>query len=95
MNIVRNRKLQFLYCFGIAGSGKSQLARSLAKKFPYFDSVAALNTIEWHVQCKDTGDDLKEEFKKLAEELQEKGFIKKAPIKHLEEDFKKIALEFL
>ena len=73
------------------------MARSLAKKFPYSDSVAATNqslptslhTIKWHVQCKDTGNDLKDEFKYLAEELQDNGFIEKAPLRHLDKDFKK------
>ena len=71
------------------------MARSLAEKFPYSDSVAATNqslptslhTIKWHVQCKDTGDVLKKKFKYLAEELQENGFIEKAPLRRLDEDF--------
>ena len=73
------------------------MARSLAKKFPYSDSTAATNqslstslyAIKWHVQCKDNAEDLKEEFKYLAEELEENGFIEKAPLRRLDKDFKK------
>ena len=73
------------------------MARSLAIKFPYSDSTAATNqslstllyAIKWHVQCKDNAEDLKEEFKYLAEELQENGFIEKAPLRRLDKDFKK------
>ena len=73
------------------------MARSLAKKFPYSDSTAATNqslstslyAIKWHVQCKDNAEDLKEEFKYLAEELEENGFIEKAPLRRLDKDLKK------
>ena len=96
-DIVKQKKLIVLHCYGIPGSGKSQLARSLAKKFPYSDSTAATNqslstslyAIKWHVQCKDNTEDLKEEFKYLAEVLEENGFIEKAPLRRLDKDFKK------
>ena len=91
-DFVEEKELIILHCYGIPGSGKSQLARLLAKKFPYSDSVATTNhlhTIKWHVQCKDAGNDLKEEFKNLAEELQDNGFIEKAPLRHLDKDFRK------
>ena len=94
--------LQF---FGIPGSGKSQLVRFLAKKFPYTATAAASDEsnlsplfIKWHIQCKDTRDDLNSELLKLAEKLQEESFVKKdTSLKStLEENFKKCsAIQFL
>ena len=86
-----------MYCYGIPGSGKSQLVSSLAKEFPYSNPAEATDpsqfaascTIKWHIQCKDKKVDLKEKFKKLAEKLQEEGYIATAPLNRLEEDFRK------
>ena len=82
-----------LYCYGVAGSGKSQLVQSLAVKFPYTatlnDSSSNSPTIKWHIQCKDTEDDLKKQFLKLAEELAENGYRKDINLKSLKENFRK------
>ena len=71
---VKNRSKLILHCYGVAGSGKSQLVRYLAKAFPYSDTNEAL-PIKRHIQCTDTGNELKKEFVKLAENLQTKGCI--------------------
>ena len=57
-----------LFCHGVAGSGKSQLVRLIAEKFPFNDFIADVQ-IKWHIQCKDSGHDVREELKKLAEKL--------------------------
>ena len=95
-DIAENKDMLVLHCYGIPGSGKSQLVRSLAKQFPYSNPAEATDpssspiscTIKWHIQCKDNKDDLKKEFKKLAEKLQEKNYIATAPLNQLDEDFK-------
>ena len=68
---VRNKHKLMLHCYGVPGSGKSQLVRTLAKKFPYGTDEKNSLCIKWHYQCKDTGDDLQKEFQHLAEKLQE------------------------
>ena len=71
LNKVKNKRKLMLHCYGVPGSGKSQLVRTLAKKFPYGTDERNSLYIKWHIQCKDTGDDLQKEFQHLAEKLQE------------------------
>ena len=108
MDKVRNREHLILHFYGFPGSGKSQLVRLLAQKFPYSNANTVNDTpssstttqqrlpvndpvcIKWHVQCKDTGDNLKEEFLKLAEELQNNSYAESAIcFKSLREEFRK------
>ena len=70
---VRSKSKLVLHCYGVAGSGKSQLVRSLAKTFPYSDTKAS--PIKWHIQCTDAGNKLKKEFVKLVENLRKNGYI--------------------
>ena len=63
---VKGKKLQILECHGIPGSGKSQTIRKLGEKFPLTDNDVI---IKWHIQCKDSGHDVKQELIKLAEKL--------------------------
>ena len=71
---VRNKHKIMLHCYGVPGSGKSQLVRTLAKTFPYETDGRNSLYIKWHIRCKDTGDDLQKEFQHLAEKLQEHYF---------------------
>ena len=71
-NKVKNKQKFILNCYGVPGSGKSQLVRTLAKKFPHGTDGKNSLYIKWHIRCKDTGDDLQKEFQHLAEKLQEK-----------------------
>ena len=70
---VRSKSKLILHCYGVAGSGKSQLVRSLAKIFPYHNTKAS--PIKWHIQCTDTRNALKKELVKLAENLRKNGYI--------------------
>ena len=93
---VKEKSNFILHCYGFPGSGKSQLVRSLAVKFPYLESIMSNDFpsnspfIKWHIQCKDMGDDLKEQFLKLLAKIKDNGYgtAKKINLKSLEEDFK-------
>ena len=65
---VETTDVLILFCHGVPGSGKSQLVRLIAEKFP-FNNLEANVQIKWHIQCKDSGHDVKEELKNLAEKL--------------------------
>ena len=94
---VKGKNKFILQLHGVPGSGKSQLVRYLARKFPHTEATTSNNpnssslSIKWHIQCKDTKDDLNEKLLKLAEKLEEEGFIEKdARLKNtLEESFRK------
>ena len=60
----------------MASSGKSQLVRTLAKKFPCESKTGEENSsyMKWHIRCRDTGDDLQKKFQHLVENLHENYF---------------------
>ena len=69
---ISQKKQIILHCWGVPGSGKSQIVRKLAKEFPFIRNVykaTEKNVIKWHIQCKDSGHDVTEELQKLINEL--------------------------
>ena len=69
-----------MHCYGVAGSGKTHIAISLAEKFPFTKSDggdANKELIKWHIQCSDRNHDVKKNLKDLADEMQRNSFIKK------------------
>ena len=85
---VKSRSKLILHCYGVAGSGKSQLVRSLAEAFPYSDTKPL--SVKWHIQCTDTGNETKKEFLKLAENLRKKRRVPEdTNLTPLKEDFEK------
>ena len=65
-----------MHCFGVPGSGKSQIVRKLGEKFPFQVSTDNFKSyIKWHIQCYGTGCLVKKEFQMLAEELRRHSFI--------------------
>ena len=65
-NKVKKEKVIVLECLGVPGSGKSQVIRKLGENFPLFKKDVI---IKWHIQCKDSGHNVKQELIKLAEKL--------------------------
>ena len=89
---VKDKHNLILHCYGVPGSGKSQLVRTLAKKFPYLTETVESNPlcIKWHVQCKDTNDDLKKELQSLVQKLHENHFVDNPSIcQNIEKEFGK------
>lgn len=72
---IKNREKVILHCYGVPGSGTSHIVRELGKRFPFVDDEKAIKKIKSHIRCKDSGHDVKEELKKLAEELRKREFI--------------------
>ena len=69
---IEEQNMCILHCWGVAGSGKSQIVRKLAESFPFtFDDKKSpsKNVIKWHIQCKDSEHDVNKELQKLTDEL--------------------------
>ena len=74
---IEKEMIIILQCHGVPGSGKSEIVRKLAKEFPFEnDSYEVDILIKWHIQCQDSGHDLKEKLKELAEKLLKNSFIR-------------------
>ena len=73
---IEKEMIMILLCHGVPGSGKSQIVRKLAKEFPFGNHSNETDIlIKWHIQCKDSGHNLKEKMKELAEKLLKNLFI--------------------
>ena len=79
---IKDKKKCIFHCWGVPGSGKSQIVRKLAEEFPftYDNKDSVKGVVKWHIQCKDSEHDVKEELQKLTEELFKNAHIKKKEI---------------
>ena len=73
-----NKMLVFLQCYGVPGSGKSEIIRKLAEEFPFGSDSKDGNKllIKWHIQCKDSDHNLQKELKGLTEKLLQHSFLR-------------------
>ena len=72
---IKDKKIVILHCYGVAGSGKSEIIRKMAEEFPFMENRNQNESvIKWHIQCKDSDHDLQQELKLLAKNL-----LKKSP----------------
>ena len=98
---VENHLSFILHCFGLPGSGKSQLVYALARKFPYPNKNSGKKSdlfIKWHVRCynkSNTMTALKKSFEQLMEEMQEKNFCRNTSVEKIKKDFENSAGIFL
>ena len=77
-NTIKDESVYILQCYGVHGSGKSQTALQLARKFPYFDSEDQNQLIiKYQIECSDSERDVKTELQTFAENLQRCGYISK------------------
>ena len=81
-NKIKDKKKCILHCWGVPGSGKSQIVRKLADEFPFSnDNKSTANTVvKWHIQCKDSEQKVKKELQNLAEELLTNAYIQKKEV---------------
>ena len=100
-NKIEREIITILQCHGVPGSGKSQIIRKLAKDFPFRNNSNETDIlIKWHIQCKDSDHDLRNELVVLDEKLTKHSFIKKLEINqsiadNLEENETKPLVDFL
>ena len=69
---IKEENMCILHCWGVAGSGKSQIVRKLAQSFPFtYDDKKSIskNVIKWHIQCKDSRHDVNKELQNLTDKL--------------------------
>ena len=98
---VENEHSFILHCFGLPGSGKSQLVYALARKFPYLNESSCKKSdlfIRWHVPCSNKSNTmtaLKKSFEQLMEEMQEKNFCGNTSVEKIKKDFENSAGIFL
>jgi len=64
---IEDKMAMILHCHGFPGSGKSQIIRKMAGEFPFAQTNDFF--ILWHIQCKDSGHDLKKELNNLAKRI--------------------------
>ena len=73
---IKNEMAVVLQCHGVPGSGKSEILRKLAAEFPFQTESSKTDLlIQWHIQCKDSDHNLREELKKLTEKLLKHSFL--------------------
>ena len=74
---IKDKKNCILRCWGVPGSGKSEIVRKLAVEFPFTNGKKSIakGVVKWHIQCKDSEHDVIEELQKLTDELFKKGHI--------------------
>ena len=80
---IKEENMCILHCWGVAGSGKSQIVRKLAQSFPFtYDDKKSMskNVIKWHIQCKDSRHDVNKELQKLTDELYKNAHIQNKEI---------------
>ena len=71
--MLQTKQIAILHCYGLPGSGKSEIVRMLAKKFPFVNessTVSSKSVIKCHIQCKDSGDDINTQLKELVKKLE-------------------------
>ena len=68
---IKVKKKCILQCWGVPGSGKSEIVRKLAQEFPFTNDNKGTTkgVVKWHIQCKDSEHDVKDELQKLTDEL--------------------------
>ena len=76
---IKDKKKCILRCWGVPGSGKSQIVRKLAEEFPFTkdNKRRVKGVVRWHIQCKNRKHDVREEFQNLTDELFKNGHIQK------------------
>ena len=75
---IKEENMCILHCWGVSGSGKSQIVRKLAESFPFTyndKKSSSKNVIKWHIQCKDSRHDVNKELQKLTDELFKNAYI--------------------
>ena len=76
---IKNKKKCILHCWGVPGSGKSEIVRQLAQEFPFTNDSKGTtkDVVKWHIQCKDSNHDVKKELQKLTDKLFKKVYKEK------------------
>ena len=71
---IEEETVTILQCNGVPGSGKSQIIRKIAEEFPFGKGSESDVVIKWHIQCKDSGHDVRFELTLLVERLLKSSF---------------------
>jgi len=72
--LVRKHKTLILHIHGYPGSGKSEIARKLASKFPFSDP-APDTLLKWHMECSDKSQDVATQLIQILKALKERNFL--------------------
>ncbi|XP_076815972.1 uncharacterized protein LOC143461915 [Clavelina lepadiformis] len=72
LNIAKDTNTLILHCYGVPGNGKSETLRKVAQQFPFENSPLF---VKWHIQCRDSGHDVKTEVKELVSAMCRNGIL--------------------
>ncbi|XP_076815971.1 uncharacterized protein LOC143461914 [Clavelina lepadiformis] len=86
LKLAQTNNVLILHCHGVPGSGKSEIIRKIAKQFPFYGEDVGEDAVhvKWHIQCHDSGHDVKEQMTSLI------GSLRKHAILPPEDDYQGI-----
>lgn len=83
---VETKLTTILHIHGFPGTGKSEIARRLASKFPFTEAQVY---VKWHIECYDSGHDVVQQLTGILKDLKEHSFLISGSQKRISDELAK------